>query len=65
MTAVFPWLTYALLSDPSIHRKHRRLYDARIDAVKTLERQVQRRRKALMKTVDYPLPKARAKRKSR
>jgi hypothetical protein len=33
--------------------------------VKTLERQVQRRRKALLKTVDYPLPKARAKRKAR
>ncbi|HEX7602312.1 MAG TPA: deoxyhypusine synthase family protein, partial [Polyangiaceae bacterium] len=65
VTAVFPWLTYALLSDPSIHRKHRRLYDARIGAVKTLERQVQRRRKALLKTVDYPLPKARAKRKAR
>ena len=65
VTAVFPWLTYALLSDPSIHRKHRRLYDARIEAVKTLDRQVNRRRKALLKTVDYPLPKPRAKRKSR
>src|SRR3954454_6644507 len=25
VTAVFPWLTYALLSDATIHRKHRRL----------------------------------------
>jgi deoxyhypusine synthase len=65
VTAVFPWLTYALLSDPSIHRKHRRLYDARIGAVKTLDRLVNRRRKALLKTVEYPLPKPRAKRKSR
>jgi deoxyhypusine synthase len=57
VTAVFPWLTYALLSDPSIHRKHRRLYDARAKAVAALQREVDKRKKELLKTVDYPLPK--------
>ena len=36
VTAVFPWLTYALLGDPKMHRKPRRLYDARKQAVATL-----------------------------
>ncbi len=58
VTAVFPWLTYALLSDPSIHRKHRRLYDARTKAVANLQREVDKRKKSLLKTVEYPLPKA-------
>ena len=38
VTAVFPWLTYALLSDPTVHRKPRRLYDARKAAVAKLQR---------------------------
>ena len=58
VTAVFPWITYALLSDPAIHRKHRRLYDARTQAVQNLQREVDKRKKSLLKTVDYPLPKA-------
>jgi deoxyhypusine synthase len=60
VTAVFPWLTYALLSDPKIHRKPRRLYDARNEAVAILKRQVQKRSKALYETVDYPLPTPKA-----
>lgn len=61
VTAVFPWLTYALLSDPRIHRKHRRLYDARGAAVKTLQRAVDRRRKKLAETVRFDVKKRRAK----
>src|SRR5689334_10208231 len=38
VTAVFPWLTYALLSDPRVHKKLRRLYDARDTAVKNLQK---------------------------
>ncbi|MFO0676910.1 MAG: deoxyhypusine synthase family protein [Polyangiaceae bacterium] len=60
VTAVFPWLTYALLSDPTIHRKHRRLYDARTTAVRTLQTEVEKRRKKLAPTLTYPLPKAKA-----
>jgi deoxyhypusine synthase len=55
VTAVFPWLTYALLSDPKMKRKHRRLYDARGDAVGVLQREVDKRRKALGATLDYAL----------
>ncbi len=55
VTAVFPWLTYALLSDPKMHRKHRRLYDARAGAVATLQREVDKRRKQLGTTIDYPI----------
>jgi deoxyhypusine synthase len=58
VTAIFPWLTYALLSDPTVHRKHRRLYDARKEAVANLDREVQKRAKDLAPTMDYPLPKA-------
>jgi deoxyhypusine synthase len=58
VTAVFPWLTYALLSDPTVHRKPRRLYDARKQAVATLEREVLKRSKQLAPTMDFPIPKA-------
>jgi deoxyhypusine synthase len=55
VTAVFPWLTYALLSDPKMKRKHSRIYDERAGAVATLQREVDKRRKALGKTIDYPM----------
>jgi deoxyhypusine synthase len=55
VTAVFPWLTYALLSDPSMKRKPRRLYDARGGAVKTLQAEVDKRKRQLRATIDYPL----------
>jgi deoxyhypusine synthase len=55
VTAVFPWLTYALLSDPKMKRKPRRLYDDRVGAVATLQREVDKRRKVLGTTIDYPL----------
>ena len=65
VTAVFPWLTYALLSDPRIHRKPRRLYDARQAAVKTLQREVEKRRKQLAPTLEFGLPRDKKPRKKR
>ncbi len=61
VTAVFPWLTYALLSDPKIHRKPRRLYDARERAVADLAREVRARKEQLAPTLefDFPPPKKR------
>jgi deoxyhypusine synthase len=58
VTAVFPWLTYALLSDARVHRRSRRLYDARKSAVATLQREVDQRRKKLTQTIHYGLPKS-------
>jgi deoxyhypusine synthase len=55
VTAVFPWVTYALLSDPKMKRKPRRLYDARGRAVAKLQREVDKRRKALVESTEYPL----------
>jgi deoxyhypusine synthase len=57
VTAVFPWLTYALLSDPRVHKKHRRLYDSRAKAVKTLQGEIEKRRTKLLETVKFDLPK--------
>src|SRR4029079_11518335 len=65
VTAVFPWLTYALLSDPRVHQKPRRLYDARDAAVKTLQREIDKRKKKLPATVEFELPKPRSKPKSK
>lgn len=63
VTAVFPWLTYALLSDARVHKKPRRLYEARGQAVADLQREVDKRRKKLLETVKYDLPKPKAKAK--
>jgi deoxyhypusine synthase len=52
---------YALLSDPTVHRKPRRLYSARREAVANLQRQVRRRAKTLAPTMEYPLPKPKKK----
>ncbi|MBL8611444.1 MAG: deoxyhypusine synthase family protein [Myxococcales bacterium] len=57
VTAVFPWLTYALLSDATIHKKPRRLYDARDAALVALQREVDKRKKKLLETVKFDLPK--------
>jgi deoxyhypusine synthase len=65
VTAVFPWLTYALLSDPRLHKKPRRLYDAREAAVANLQREVDKRRKKLLETVEFEIPKKKKKSKSR
>lgn len=58
VTAVFPWLTYALLSDPGIHKKPRKLYKAREAALATLQGEVDKRKKKLMPTVEFEFPKA-------
>lgn len=57
VTAVFPWLTYALLSDPRIHKKPRRLYDSRVQAVGALQKEIDKRRKKLLETVAFDMPK--------
>ena len=57
VTAVFPWLTYALLSDARVHKKPRRLYDARGAAVRNLQREITKRKKKLLETVRFDLPK--------
>jgi deoxyhypusine synthase len=57
VTAVFPWLTYALLSDPRVHRKPRRLFDARAKALTNLQREIDKRRKKLEGTVKFDMPK--------
>ena len=53
VTAVFPWLTYALLSDAKMKRKPRRLMDAMPEAVAFLDQDVKKRHKALRKTIDW------------
>jgi deoxyhypusine synthase len=65
VTAVFPWITYALLSDPKIHRKPRRLYDARELAVATLAREITRKKGELAQTMEFDLsmPKRRGKKR--
>ncbi len=64
VTAVFPWLTYALLSDARVHKKPRRLYDVREAAVKNLQGQITKRKKKLLETVKYDLPKKKAAKKN-
>ena len=66
VTAVVPWLTYALLSDARVHKKPRRLYDARESAVLTLQREIDKRKKKLLATVEFDLPtKAKTKAKAK
>src|SRR6266436_1030068 len=59
VTAVFPWLTYALLSDKKMSKKPLRLIDARETARARLLREVQKRRGDLASTMSYPLPRNR------
>jgi deoxyhypusine synthase len=55
VTAIFPWLTYALLADPKMKRGLRRLYDSRGDAVTALQRAVAKRHAKLLPTLAYPI----------
>jgi deoxyhypusine synthase len=57
VTAVFPWLTYALLSDPKMKKKPLGLSTVREVARDRLMREVQKRRKELVPTMSYPLPR--------
>ena len=54
VTAVFPWLTYALLSDPKMKRKPKRLLDRLDEALAFLDRDVAKNRRELLKTVVFP-----------
>ena len=54
VTAVFPWLTYALLSDPKMKRKGKRLLDSLEAAKEHLDRDVAKNRKLLLKTLSFP-----------
>lgn len=53
VTAVFPWLTHALLSDAKMKRQPRRLMDRLSDAVAFLDKDVAKRRPELMKTIEW------------
>jgi deoxyhypusine synthase len=57
VTAVFPWLTYALLSDARLHKRPRNLYNARTAAVLGLQSKVDARRRKLQETLQFPFPK--------
>jgi deoxyhypusine synthase len=59
VTATFPWLTHALLSDPKVKRRPQRLYGALPAALERLDGEVAKRRKRLLRTLEYPgLPAA-------
>ena len=62
VTAVFPWLTYALLGRPGAKRPLKRLYQQRAQAVAYLQKQVERQRKPLLKTMELPAAASRARR---
>jgi deoxyhypusine synthase len=51
VTAVFPWVTYALLSKQDRARPHRRLYDHRAKAVALLDEAVLKNRESLLQTI--------------
>ncbi len=61
VTAVFPWLTHALLEDPKAKKKPLRLVDDLGSAVTELGRQVDKRRKQLASTLTYPVTEGRSK----
>jgi deoxyhypusine synthase len=52
VTAVFPWLTHALFNGGA-RRTPMRLMDRMTDAVAFLDRDVARRRRKLMATIDW------------
>jgi len=53
VTAVFPWLTHALLSDRQMKRKPQHLMDRLAEANAFLDQDVNKQRKKLMKTLDW------------
>jgi deoxyhypusine synthase len=55
VTAVFPWLTHALFGEKKIaKRKPKKLLDALPEAVQALQAEVDKRRRALSKTLSFP-----------
>ena len=59
VTAVFPWLTHALLSLKKTRRKGFRLMDRLHEAVAFLDADVKKRHKALLQTIDWDVREAR------
>jgi len=57
VTAVFPWLTHALLQERFAKRPPKRFMDVLPQAIAFLDAEVKKRRKGLMKTLSYDLPK--------
>jgi len=53
VTAVFPWLTHALLSQKQMKRRPQRLMDKMEEAVSYLDRDVKKREGELMKTLHW------------
>ncbi|HYZ89941.1 MAG TPA: deoxyhypusine synthase family protein [Myxococcales bacterium] len=53
VTAVFPWLTHALLSDAQMKRKPKRFLDALPAARSLLDREVEKNRPELLKTLTF------------
>lgn len=60
VTAVFPWLTHALLSDPGLRKEPLALYEQLMPAINELQRQVDRQRTELAKTLSFHLPRPEA-----
>ena len=55
VTAVFPWLVHALLGEKKVgKRKPKRLLEVLPAAVATLQAEVEKRRKALSRTLSFP-----------
>jgi deoxyhypusine synthase len=54
VTAVFPWLTHALMSDPKMKRKPKRLLDQLEASKEFLDRDVAKNRRELIKTTSFP-----------
>ena len=54
VTAVFPWLTHALLSDPKMKRKPKRLLDHLLAAQVFLDKEVAKNRRELLETTTFP-----------
>jgi deoxyhypusine synthase len=54
LTAVFPWLVHALLGEKKSRLKHKRLLEDLPAAVDHLQKEVDKRRRALSKTLSFP-----------
>jgi deoxyhypusine synthase len=56
VTAIFPWLTHALLADRAMARPPRRLMKILGEAIGFLDREVERRRRSLIETIEWKPP---------
>ena len=54
VTAVFPWLTHALLADAKLKQPPKRLYDHLLSAQVFLDAAVAKNRRELLKTTSFP-----------